>query len=255
MFCRNCGSDVTNMKYCPKCGTYAETGNAGAFDTESHLAKKEFTIQKASGLSFSVVLTAWGLLLITDSLFPYIMCQIMYDFSDYDSLGWIYLLSYFVFSVIACVKFHKFIKAMGYIKTSQYKLTDALAVNRSTGLQMVILGIFIWWAMVNKRKISNGDLWNISIIVLVLCGVMWAWWIFSFKKIRHEDRPMILTTIYISFREFWVSFALFGIADALMSLCSSVTVLGLILIALIFVYPAVRFRQTKRILAKVFHIK
>lgn len=21
MFCRNCGTDVTDMKYCPKCGT------------------------------------------------------------------------------------------------------------------------------------------------------------------------------------------------------------------------------------------
>ena len=27
MFCRNCGTDVTDMKYCPKCGTPTENGN------------------------------------------------------------------------------------------------------------------------------------------------------------------------------------------------------------------------------------
>lgn len=255
MFCKNCGTDVTNMKFCPNCGTRVDTDNSQSSDIEAHSEQKKFTIQQAKWLSFSVVLTAWGLLLITSSLFPYIMCEILYDYSGYNSLEYIFMVLYFILSVFVCVKLHSLVKSTEYVKTPQYKLSKVLAMNKSNFLQMIILALFIWYAMVSKRSLSNGDLRSISIIVLVLCGVIWVRWIFLFKAIRQEDIKMIITIIYISIREFWISFALFIVIDVLLTLFYSVAVLGILLVALVFVYPAICFVQTKRTLEKVYHIK
>lgn len=260
MFCINCGNELSvEAKYCPNCGTSTKTGNAQSSDTEAYLGKKKFTVQQASALSFCVVLTAWGLLPIVNSLLPHITCQILNDFSSHVFFEDAYLILYFVFSVMVCVRFHVSIKAAEYIKTSQYKLIDALAVKESSGLQMWIFGLILLRRisrnMENKQGLFDVSWLNISVIVLILCGVMWVLLFFLFKAIRQDDIKMIKTTIYISFREFLVSILIAIGLCYLISDESDHTIIALGTLVLIFVYPVVRFMQTKRILKNVFHIK
>lgn len=255
MFCKNCGTDVTDMKYCPKCGTRVEPESDRNVQKKSGETKKKLTIAQMKWLSFSVVLTAWGLLLITSSLLPYIMAEIRYDYSDYNIFSYIYPISYFALSVFACIRFHTLMKSSDYVMTPHYKFSREFALNKSNLLQIIMFAIFIWYSMVSNRRWSNGALWGMSVFVLIGCLVIWIYWVRVFKTIREEDEKMIFTVIYISFREFWVNIICFLIADLLIFLASSMVLLGLIFTTFIFVYPAVRYVQSKRVLKDVYKIK
>ncbi len=255
MFCKNCGADVTDMKYCPKCGTRVEPENDRNIQKESKETKKKLTVSQMKWLSFSVVLTAWGLLLITSSLLPYIMAEIRYDYSDYNIFTYIYPILYFALSVFACIKFHTLLKSSDYISTPHYKFSREYALNKSNLIQMIILALFIWYAMVSNRRWSNGALWGMSVLVLIGCFALWIYWFRVLKMGLEEDKKMIFTVIYISFREFWINIVCFLIGDLLISLTSSAVLLGLIFTALIFAYPAVRYVRSKRVLKDVYKVK
>lgn len=255
MFCKNCGTDVTDMKYCPKCGTRVEPENNRNVQKESVETEKKLTIVQIKWLSFSVVLTAWGLLLITSSLLPYIMAEIRYDYSDYNIFSYIYPISYFALSVFACIKFHILLKSSDYVMTPQYKFSREFALNKSNLLQMIMFAVFIWYSMVSNRRWSNGALWGLSALVLIGCLTIWIYWFRIFRATREEDKKAIFTVIYISFREFWISIVCFLIADLFIFLTSSLVLLGLIFTALIFVYPAARYVRSKRVLRDVYKVK
>lgn len=250
MFCKNCGTDVTDMKYCPNCGTSVETDSGTQTENE-----RKLTIIQMKWLSFSVILTAWGLLFITSSLLPYIMAEIRYDYSDYTLFSYIYPLSYFVLSVFFCVKFHKLLKSSDYARTPHYKFSRIYALNKSNLIQIIIFAVFLWYTIVSKRSWSNGALWGLSTVVLIICCLIWLYWFLILKMIREEDKKTVAVVVYISFREFWAGIICFLIADLLVFITSSVVFLGLIFTTFVFVYPTFRYVQSKHILQNVYKVK
>lgn len=254
MYCRNCGTDVTNMKYCPKCGTCVDPGESGSPPTEHTQAQKILTISQLKWFSFSVVLIAWGLLFIAGNLVPYIMAEIRYNFSDYELFTYICTAVYLVLSLIIVLMFQKAVKVSGYMETSQYKFSKTLALNKSNFIQIVLFATFLCYAIISERELTNGTLWKISIIVLIICCIIGICWFLTFRKVRVEDKKMILAAFYISFREFLISIMLFFAGDLLLAFMNN-AFSGVMLIALMFAYPVIRVTMTKPVLEKVYNVK
>lgn len=257
MYCRNCGTDVTNMKYCPKCGTCVDPGEIGGPPTKNTQPQKVLTISQLKWFSFSVVLTAWGLLFISGDLLPYIMAQIRYTFDDYELFTYIYPIMYFVFSVCLMMVLHKGLKTSGYMETSQYKFSKILAQNKANFLQIVIFAFIICYAIIGGRDITNGTAWHIAVIILIVGCIIWLCWVLAFRKIRAEDKKMVVVVFYIAFREYWISMILFIAGELLLSAIASILPAFSIvmLIALMFVYPVIRVSLTKPVLEKIYKVK
>lgn len=251
MFCKNCGTDVTGMKYCPNCGTCINKNETS--EPNDKLTKKKLTITQVKGISLSVVFTAWGLLLITNSLLPYITAEIRYDFSDYKTFSYLYPLLYFVCSVLICASIYMSLKSSNYINTPQYTLTKILALNKSNHAQIILFVLLLQYAIYSQHELANGTLWTICVVVLIVCCILWGYWWFTLRTILNDNKKMVLVAVYISLREFWISFLLFLIASILLSLISS-SFLGFVYIGLIFVYPALRYINTKKVLKNVYKI-
>lgn len=254
MYCKNCGTDVTNAKFCPKCGTCVETDGAVNPPPENNPPQKILTITQLKWFSFSVVLTAWGMLFMATSLVPYIVAQIRYDFSGYDTLTYICTAAYLFLSILVVVSLHRALKSSGYMETSQYKFSKVLALNKSNFLQAVIFAAFIVYSIINNREVTNGTLWRSSVIVLIVCCAIWVSWFLTFRKVRAEDQRMVLVAFFISFREFLISIVLFFAGDLLLGVMNN-AFSGVMLIALMFAYPVIRIVLTKPVLANVYKVK
>lgn len=257
MYCRNCGTDVTNMKYCPKCGTCVDSSESGSPPVENTQSLKVLTISQLKWFSFSVVLVAWGLLFIAGNLVPYIMAEIRYNFSDYELFTYICTAVYLVLSLIVVLMFQKAVKVSGYMETSQYKFSKTLALNKSNFIQIVLFVTFLCYTIISERELTNGTLWKISIIVLIICCIIGVCWFLVFRKVRIEDKKMILVAFYISFREFLFSTVLFFAGDLLLGAIASIlpAFSVVMLISLMFAYPVIRVTMTKPVLAKIYNVK
>lgn len=253
MYCRNCGTDVTNMKYCPRCGTCVDPGESGGPPTENTQPQKVLTISQLKWFSFSVVLVAWGLLFIAGNLVPYIMAEIRYNFSDYEMFTYIYTALYLVLSIVIIISFQKGLKTSGYMETSQYKFSKTLALNKSNFIQIVIFAVFMGYSIINNREFTNGTLWSIAVVVLIMCCIIGVCWFLTLRKVRVEDKKMVLVALYISFREFWISIVLFFAGGLLLSFMTN-AFSGVMLIALMFSYPVIRVSLTKPVLKDVYKV-
>lgn len=257
MYCRNCGTDVTNMKYCPKCGTCVDPSESGSSPLENVQSQKILTISQLKWFPFSVVLTAWGLLFICGDLIPYIMAQIRYTFDDYELFTYIYPIIYFVLSLSLIMTLHKMLKSSGYMETSQYKFSKVLAQNKANFLQIVIFAFIIWYAVIGGRDITNGTAWFIDVIILIIGCIIWLCWLLAFRKVHTEDKNMIVSAFYISIHEYWISMVLFILGELLLSAIASIlpAFSVVMLIAFMFAYPVVRVTMTKSVLEKIYNVK
>lgn len=257
MYCRNCGTDVTNMKYCPKCGTCVDPSEDRSPPFENTQAQKVLTISQLKWFCFSVVLTAWGLLFISADLLPYVMAHIRYTFDDYELFTYIYPIMYFAVSAFLMIKFHKGLKSSGYMETSQYKFSKVLALNKANLCQIVIFAFIIWYAIIGGRDITNGTAWRIAVIILAVGCVIWLSWFLAIKKVRTEDKKMVIVALYVSFREYWISMIFFIIGELLLSMIASIlpAFSVVMLIALMFAYPVIRVTMTKPVLKNVYKVK
>lgn len=263
MFCKSCGTDIKDMKYCPNCGTCVEFGT----NDNSAMNNKTGVPLKVTQLKFlaaSVVVIGWSLLMITSSLLPYIYATATMNYSSdtYDWNGYLYLAIYFVLSIIFYVVCKKSLRKSGYEKTVHYHLAQVVAVNISNLCSGILIFFLVDFAIHSNLILKNSDLWIISLILLLISIFLIVYWCYVAKKIKADNKTMLLVTVLVAFREYWIAFVIFAgvsiftnMLMAINPLSSLMGILGLFVLIMPFVYPFVRYMISRKIMRSVYKIK
>ena len=121
-------------------------------------------------------------------------------------------------------------------------------------MQIVLFAALMCYAFISGRELTNGQLWYISFIVLIVCCMIGVFWFLALRKMSVEDKKMVLVAFHISFREFLISIVIFFICDLLLGFMTN-AFSEVMLIALMFAYPMIRVALTKPVLEKVYKVK